>query len=304
MPLLRLRCGSQSKPLPHLQIRIPDTVSSATQHRKNRASLAHFDFGHSHPMVPPMKPIVWTIAGSDSGGGAGIQADLKIMHELGVHGCSVITALTAQNTLGVQLSESVSPQMLRAQLAALADDLPPVAIKTGMLGTTENVRIIIDFLQALKTTLICDPVFKSTSGTQLLAPEAVELIKKELFPLVDLLTPNLPEAEWLLGKKLPPENAAAELLQLGVKSVLIKGGHSDSELCRDYWTNGIESIWFESPRIDTQSTHGTGCVLSSAIAAFVAKGASIPRAIKQAKELLTHKLQHAPGLGAGHGPFV
>ena len=226
------------------------------------------------------------------------------MHELGVHGCSVITALTAQNTRGVQLSEPVSPEMLKAQLTALAEDLPPVAIKTGMLGSVENVRIITDFLNTQHSALVCDPVLKSTSGANLLEPEAVSLMKTELFPLVDLLTPNLPEAEALIGCKLDAEAAAKELLKLGVKSVLIKGGHSDGNLCRDYWTNGIEERWFESPRIETRATHGTGCVLSSAIASFIALGDSIPTAIEKAKALLTRKLEAAPELGSGHGPFV
>ncbi|MFC1467838.1 bifunctional hydroxymethylpyrimidine kinase/phosphomethylpyrimidine kinase [Verrucomicrobiota bacterium] len=255
-----------------------------------------------------MKPIVWTIAGSDSGGGAGIQADLKIMHELGVHGCSVITALTAQNTLGVQLSEPVSPKMMQAQLDALADDLPPAAIKTGMLGTAENIRIITDVLRSLKQRhnfqLICDPVLKSTSGADLLEPEAIELLKAEMFPLVDLLTPNLPEAEALTGRQLDVEAASAELIKLGVKSILIKGGHSADNLCRDYWTDGQRAQWLESPRITTRATHGTGCVLSSAIASFLALGEPMPEAIRQAKNLLTSKLESAPELGSGHGPFV
>lgn len=293
-----------------------------------------------------MKPIVWTIAGSDSGGGAGIQADLKVMHELGVYGCSVITALTAQNTLGVQLSEPVSPQMLKAQLEALASDLPPAAIKTGMLGSAENCRILVDFLNTqhptfntqrptsnaqrptlntqhptsntqrptsntqrpttalAHTLLVCDPVLKSTSGANLLEPKALEMLKKELFPLVDLLTPNLPEAEALIGRKLEVTAAAEELLKLGVKSVLIKGGHSDSETCRDYWTDGQTGRWFESPRVHTRATHGTGCVLASAIAAYAARGDAIPDAIGKAKALLTEKLTQAVPFGAGHGPFI
>lgn len=253
-----------------------------------------------------MKPIVWTMAGSDSGGGAGIQADLKVMHELGVHGCSVITALTAQNTLGVLRSEPVSPQMLQAQLDALADDLPPVVIKMGMLGSMQNCQMIINFLTTAHFTplLICDPVLKSTSGSNLLAPNAIELLKTELFPLIDLLTPNLPETEALLGRKLPTETAARELIQLGVKSVLIKGGHSKDNRCRDYWTDGQSSRWYEAPRIDTRATHGTGCVLSSAIASYTALGSTIPDAIERAKKLLTQKLQTADLLGAGHGPFV
>jgi hydroxymethylpyrimidine kinase/phosphomethylpyrimidine kinase/thiamine-phosphate diphosphorylase len=260
----------------------------------------------THPDLNAMKPIVWTIAGSDSGGGAGIQADLKVMHELGVHGCSVITALTAQNTLGVQYSEPVSAKMLTAQMRALANDLPPAAIKTGMLGSAQNCRIIIDFLTTLTADaiLICDPVLKSTSGAPLLEPHAIKLLKQELFPHVDLLTPNLPETETLLGRKLAPEAAAIELLQLGVKSVLIKGGHAEEYLCRDYWTDGQSERWFEAPRIPTRATHGTGCVLSSAIASFIAHGHSISAAIELAKKLVTEKLRAAPLLGAGHGPFV
>lgn len=258
-----------------------------------------------------MRPIAWTIAGSDSGGGAGIQADLKVMHELGVHGCSIITALTAQNTCGVQRCETVSGPMLKAQLEALAADLMPAAIKTGMLGSAKNCQIIIDFLKALylrpeiqQPALICDPVLKSTSGANLLEPEALELLKKELFPLVDLLTPNRPETEILIGPGPDTETAAKAILNLGVKSVLIKGGHAAGPVCRDYWTDGKEEAWFESKRIDTTATHGTGCVLSSAIASFYALGDPIPVAIKKAKSLLSAKLASAPQLGCGHGPFV
>ncbi len=257
-----------------------------------------------------MKPIVWSIAGSDSGGGAGIQADLKVMHEIGVHGCSVITALTAQNTLGVTFSETVSPKMLLNQLLALSADLAPVVIKTGMLGSAENCRIITEFLTDFISKsenppkIVCDPVLKSTSGANLTDPDALKYLQNNFSPLIDLLTPNIPEAEVLLGRDLSVEESAKELLKFGVKSVLIKGGHADGDICRDFFYDGTESLWFESPRVETTATHGTGCVLSSAIAAFIALGDPVPAAIFKAKELLTQKLKCAGKIGLGHGPFV
>jgi len=206
----------------------------------------------------PPSPIAWTIAGSDSGGGAGIQADLKVMNAFGVHGCSVITALTAQNTRGVQSTEPVSEAMLRAQLQALETDLPPAAIKTGMLGSLESCKIVADFLEryeiqdtgyrigqnpdgscilnpesAAKPLLVCDPVLKSTSGADLLDPEALDILINEILPQVDVLTPNLPEVETIIGEAFKnAEDAAAQLLTMGVGSVLIKGGHGSKRLPR------------------------------------------------------------------------
>lgn len=256
-------------------------------------------------------PTVWTIAGSDSGAGAGIQADLKVMNAFGVHGCSVITALTAQNTIGVERSHPVSPEMLSAQLEALNKDLPPAAVKTGMLGSAETCRSLADLMDSHFTahgsrlTLVCDPVLKSTSGSSLLDDDAIDILKKRIFPHVRVLTPNLPETEFLIGHKIKSvEDAARELLNMGCESVLIKGGHAEDNECRDYWTNGTQRRWLSSPRIETKDTHGTGCILSSAIASALALGQSIPDAVTTAKTFLNQCLKSPSGLGAGHGPMM
>lgn len=251
-------------------------------------------------------PIVWTIAGSDSGGGAGIQADLKTMNAFGVHGCSVVTALTAQSTRGVDSVEAASADMLRAQLDALAKDLPPAAIKTGMLGNAESCRIIADFLDPVQDSpvIICDPVLKSTSGANLLNDGALDILIHGIFPKVGILTPNLPEAEALLGQPFQSaEEAAAQILDMGVGAVLIKGGHAEEDACRDYWTDGTDSMWLSSPRIDTRDTHGTGCILSSAIASAIALGQRSPEAIITAKTFLNQCLKSPTHVGAGHGPM-
>jgi len=260
------------------------------------------DFGPSDlPTFRP--PIVWTIAGSDSGGGAGIQVDLKTMNAFGVHGCSVITALTAQNTQGVQALEAVSGSMLRAQLQSLAADLPPAAIKTGMLGSAETCKTVAEFFQTLEVPIICDPILKSTSGTDLLDPEALDILIHGIFPKVEILTPNLPEVGKILGAKFQSVEADTErLLEMGVGSVLIKGGHAESNECRDYWTDGTQSLWLSSPRIDTRATHGTGCILSSAIASALALGQAMPEAVATAKTFLNQCLKSPANLGKGHGP--
>lgn len=249
-------------------------------------------------------PIAWTIAGSDSGGGAGIQVDLKVMNAFGVHGCSVITALTAQNTLGVQTSEPVSGNMLRAQLQTLESDLPPATIKTGMLGSAESCRIVADVLADQNTFVVCDPVLRSTYGTDLLDPAALDVLIHGIFPKVGMLTPNLPEVEALVGRAGQSIEAAAEhILALGVGSVLIKGGHAEGDDCRDYWTDGERVLWLSSPRIDTRHTHGTGCILSSAIASAIALGQALPEAIVTAKTFLNQCLKTPANVGAGHGPM-
>lgn len=257
------------------------------------------------------KPIAWTVAGSDSGGGAGVQADIKVMNLLGVHACSVITALTAQNTVGTGQLEKISPDMLSAQLDALKDDLPPQAVKLGMLGTAEAVEIVADFLAAANTPFtVCDPVLISSSGTFLLEAKAWPLLTKRLLPAVDLVTPNIPEAEHLLGIKITSpadiEAAAKETLALGVEEVLIKGGHSphDTERSCDYWTDGKEHAWLSSPRLSTRSSHGTGCVFSSAVAAARARGCSPLDSIVLAKAFLNQGLRQAPDLGNGFGPLA
>ncbi len=257
------------------------------------------------PVSDSLVPIAWTIAGSDPGGGAGIQADLKVMNAFGVHGCSAITALTAQNTLGVQDSQGVSATMLQAQLQALSTDLAPAAIKTGMLGSASNCRILAGFLAGRDTPVVCDPVLKSTSGTELLDPDAVEILMRSILPNVTVLTPNIPEANTLLARPgvKTIEQAAERLLESGVQSVMIKGGHANGDECRDYWTDGKQSVWLISPRIDTRSTHGTGCILSSAIASSLALGQSMLESVVTAKTFLNQCLKSPANLGCGHGPM-
>lgn len=228
------------------------------------------------------------------------------MNAFGVHGCSVVTALTAQNTVGVSRVEPVSAAMLRAQLDALRADLPPAAIKIGMLGGAEGCETVADFLNAPAppTFVVCDPVLQSTSGTPLLEGRAAETLMRGILPRVDLLTPNRPEAEALTGRTMATvESAARELLSLGPQSVLIKGGHAEGDRCRDYWTDGRQSLWLSSPRIDTRHTHGTGCILSSAIAASAALGRGLPEALIEAKTFLNQCLRSPAGVGTGHGPM-
>ncbi len=257
------------------------------------------------------KPIIWTVAGSDSGGGAGIQADVKVMNLLGAHACSVITAITAQNTIGTGRLEWVSTEMLTAQMESLQEDLPPAAIKLGMLGTAEAVSIVCDFLTAHRPAFsVCDPVLISSSGTFLLNAGAWPLVTKKLLPAVTLITPNIPEAEHLLGMEITNpseiEAAARKAISLGVQEGLIKGGHGshDIELSSDYWSNGKEHAWLSSPRIDTKNSHGTGCFLSSAIATARAMGCGPLESIVLAKAYLNQGLRQAPELGNGYGPLA
>jgi hydroxymethylpyrimidine kinase/phosphomethylpyrimidine kinase len=264
------------------------------------------DIQHATP-ENPRTPVVWTVAGSDPGGGAGIQSDLKVLNAFGIHGCTVITALTAQNTREVTATESVSETLFRAQLDALAGDLPPAAIKTGMLGSPATCRVLAAFLATpdlAACPLVCDPVLQSSSGAALLDPEALDLLKHDIFPRVSVLTPNLPEAAHLLGdRNRSMEETAEQMLALGVRSVLIKGGHAQGDDCRDYWTDGSIAMWLSSPRIDTRATHGTGCILSAAIAAGLALGKHIPEAIIDAKSFLNQCLRSPAHLGLGHGPM-
>jgi hydroxymethylpyrimidine kinase/phosphomethylpyrimidine kinase/thiamine-phosphate diphosphorylase len=257
--------------------------------------------------LPPL-PIAWTIAGSDSGGGAGIQADLKAMHALGVHGCSVITALTAQNTQGVQRIEPVSPGMIEAQLLSLQQDLPPAALKIGMLGTMAALRSVAEFLKQQRDVfVVCDPVMAATRGGTLLDPVALGSLRDDLLPRVDLLTPNIPEAEALVSYRIDStdevEKAARDLLRLGVHSVLIKGGHGNGSLCQDYWTDGHAHAWLSSPRWEAPHNHGGGCTLSSAIAAGVAQGLPLLDAVVLAKAYTNHGLRASRPLGQGRGPL-
>lgn len=256
--------------------------------------------------TPP--PIAWTIAGSDSGGGAGIQADIRAMQALGVHGCTVITALTAQNTQGVQRVESVSPAMIEAQLESLHSDLPPAAIKIGMLGTPDTIRTVAAFLRTLDTQVVCDPVLVATRGGSLLESGGLEALRRELLPRVDLLTPNLPETEALVsfpvGTDLEVERAARELHRLGVKNVLIKGGHGRGRLSQDYWSDGLRAAWLSSPRWQVTHHHGGGCTLASSVAAGLARGLSMLDAIVLAKAYVNQGLRADRKLGEGRGPIA
>lgn len=260
-----------------------------------------------YPIVPPL-PLAWTIAGSDSGGGAGIQADLKTFQGLGVHGCSVITSLTAQNTLGVQRVEHVSPGMIEAQLLALARDLPPAAIKIGMLGGAGAVQSVADFLDTVKTFVVCDPVLAATRGGALLDEAAYNTFRDGILPRVDILTPNIPEAERLLSRRIASpeavEAAARDLLKTGAKAILLKGGHSTGPLSSDYWTEGTTSGWLNSPRIATEHSHGGGCTLSAAIAAGRALGLDSLSAVTLAKAYTNQGLRGGGGIGSGRGPLA
>jgi hydroxymethylpyrimidine kinase / phosphomethylpyrimidine kinase / thiamine-phosphate diphosphorylase len=254
------------------------------------------------------KPITWTIAGSDSGGGAGIQADLKTMNALGTMGCSVITALTAQNTLGITEIEFPSQSMLAGQLSALAADLPPAAIKIGMLGNAANIETVVQHLAPLNAYTVFDPVMVSSTGSALFEAHAMNVLICKLMPLVHLLTPNIGEAEVLLGRKLHDkpdvEAAAIDLIKLGVKSVLIKGGHLPGARCCDYWTDGARKAWLSSPRQDVTHTHGTGCTLSSAIAACRARGYDELDAVVLAKAYVNQGLREGTSVGKGRGPLA
>ncbi|TNC49430.1 bifunctional hydroxymethylpyrimidine kinase/phosphomethylpyrimidine kinase [Rubellimicrobium rubrum] len=250
-----------------------------------------------------------TIAGSDSGGGAGIQADLKTFSALGVYGASVITAVTAQNTVGVSGVEEVSPGMIGAQIAAVLGDIGIGAVKIGMLASPVVIEAVHDGLRAFEGPIVLDPVMVAKSGDALLAPGAVAVLVQDLLPRADLLTPNLPEAARMLGRN--PATTKAEvlaqgraLLALGARAVLMKSGHAEGSLCVDRLVTADDIIEFTAPRILTRHTHGTGCSLSSAIAAELAKGADLPAAVHRAHGWLHGAIRAADrlGIGSGHGP--
>ncbi|NCT40453.1 MAG: bifunctional hydroxymethylpyrimidine kinase/phosphomethylpyrimidine kinase [Alphaproteobacteria bacterium] len=250
-----------------------------------------------------MIPKVLTIAGSDSSGGAGVQADLKTFSALGCYGMSVFTALTAQNTMGVQGVYSVPSSFLIQQLDSVFDDVPPAAVKIGMLGDVESIRALAFFLRERDVrNIILDPVMVATSGDQLIADDAVDALKEMLIPLADVITPNIHEAAILSGRKIDDAvEAARDLLSLGASGVLLKGGHGTGEICLDVYAydGGIEV--FEAPRLMTKNTHGTGCTLSSAIAAYVAHGHTMIDAIGEAKSYITEAIRHADDLNVGKG---
>ncbi|MGE0100329.1 MAG: bifunctional hydroxymethylpyrimidine kinase/phosphomethylpyrimidine kinase [Hydrogenophaga sp.] len=254
---------------------------------------------------------VLSIAGSDSGGGAGIQADLKTFAALGCYGMTAITALTAQNTLGVSDIHGVPPELLRAQLSAVLDDIGVDAVKIGMLHTPEIVRTVAWALKQYGVRrVVLDPVMVATSGDRLIAPETVQVLVDELFPLATVVTPNLDEAALLLGRPITQadelEVAARDLMTMGAAAVLLKGGHLPGHEVTDWLVSGPgAALRLASPRIESRNTHGTGCTLSSAIAAQLALGAPLDRAVVLARDYILEAIAQGADVctGAGHGPL-
>lgn len=247
-----------------------------------------------------------TIAGSDSGGGAGIQADLKTFHAHGVFGLSAITSVTAQNTQEVRAACDLSEEIVRAQISAVFDDFEIAAVKTGMLSSREIVEAVADeLIVRSEQPLVVDPVMISTSGFSLLKDDAIQCITDRLLPLATLVTPNLYEAELLSDKKIKTREgagfAARKIADLGMCAVLVKGGHLAGAAVDVLWDGACETI-FERERIDTENTHGTGCTLSSAIAANFALGYGLCDAIDRAKNYITEAIRHGLDIGEGSGP--
>ncbi len=256
-----------------------------------------------------MKGRVLIIAGSDSGGGAGIQADIKAVTAMDGFAMTAITALTAQNTVGVQAVHPVPPDFVAAQMRAVLDDLGADAIKTGMLGDAATVAVVADLLRerARGVPVVVDPVMVAKGGASLLADDAVAHMRRLLLPLAHVLTPNLPEAEVLTGMTIRDETdmhrAAAALLTMGPEAVLLKGGHLPGDELVDLLATLDGVVAFRSARIATRHTHGTGCTLASALAAGLAQGMALTEAVSRARAYVQAAIFSAPGYGAGHGPL-
>ncbi len=248
------------------------------------------------------------VAGSDSGGGAGIQADIKTVTVLGGYAATAITALTAQNTYGVQAIEAVSPAFVAQQMRAVLEDIGADAIKTGMLFSAEIIEAAADVLADYPDIpLVLDPVMVAKGGAALLKPDAIAALRHRLLPRAMLLTPNIPEAELLTGLSIAtPEDMVAagrRLLAEGPQAVLMKGGHLDGDTCIDLLVTPGNIERFESNRLKTKRTHGTGCSLASAIACHLGQGLPLPQAVEAARNWLQGAIAHAPHLGGGHGPI-
>lgn len=282
-------------------------------------------------------PRALTIAGSDSSAGAGIQADLKTFAALGVYGLSVLTAITAQNSLGIRASEDVAPELVEAQMDAVLEDIGADAAKTGMLCSAAIIEIVVSQTRKWGLRLVVDPVMVATSGSPLLRSEAVTMLRTQLLPLAEVVTPNIPEAEVLTGQRIETLDdmraAASAIFDMGTRYVVVKGGHrglmrgqdgqaqgtaptddvyfdGKEELCElaqgaaptDVYFDGERFVELRAERIQTLHTHGTGCTFSAAIAAFIARGMPVEEAVISAKHYITGAISHAPGLGHGHGP--
>ncbi len=250
-------------------------------------------------------PRALTIAGSDSGGGAGIQADLKTFAALGVYGLSALTAITAQNTEGVRAALDLPPALVEAQIDAVLEDIGTDVVKTGMLSNPAIIEAVAGRIRKWGLRVVVDPVMRAKGGACLLQPEAVTTLRTVLLPLAEVVTPNLPEAEVLTGQRIETLNdmraAARTIHALGPRHVVVKGGHRASESV-DVYFDGDHCIEFRAERIETPHTHGTGCTFSAAIAAFLARGLPVEEAVARSKHYVTEAIRHAPGIGHGHGP--
>lgn len=249
-----------------------------------------------------------TIAGSDSSGGAGIQADIKTMTCNGIYAMSAITALTAQNTTGVTKIMEVSPDFLKEQIKDIVEDIFPDAVKTGMVSSSELIKTISESIKEFKLkNIVVDPVMVATSGAKLISDNAIETLKNELLPLATVITPNIPEAEVLCGSKITSEkdmeNAAKSINEKFGCAVLLKGGHNLND-ANDFLFDGKIGTWFYGKRINNPNTHGTGCTLSSAIASNLAKGYALEKSVKNAKDYLSNALNAMLDLGKGSGPLA
>jgi len=248
-----------------------------------------------------------TIAGSDSGGGAGIQADLKTFSALGVFGMSAITAVTVQNTKGVSSYEEISPETVGDQIRSVVTDIGADAAKTGMLASAAIIEAVSDAVEETGLrNLVVDPVFVSKHGHPLLREEAVDELRRRIVPLATIVTPNLPEAAGLAGFEVRDredmQRAAEAILELGTRAVLVKGGHLEGGPATDLYADGVDSRWLEAERIETPHTHGTGCVLSAAITSHLARGEALADAVAGGKEFVTEAIRHSLAIGQGIGP--
>ena len=254
-------------------------------------------------------PIVLSVAGSDSSGGAGIQADLKTFSALGVYGATAITAITAQNTQGVFSQQALSPQMVYEQITAVVDDLSPKVVKIGMLSNVDIVHAVANALSQYSLTIILDPVMVSSSGHRLLSLEGQDALKEKLLPMATLITPNIPEMEALTGMSLTTfdekQKAAHYLIDSGAKAILLKGGHEEGDIKTDILYSVHEGEMqidtFASDTIPSKNIHGTGCTLSSAIAALMARGYELPNAVSEAKRYVSDAIRSGADIKIGHG---
>lgn len=251
-------------------------------------------------------PRVLSIAGSDSGAGAGIQADLKTCAALGVYGLSAITAVTAQNTLGVRRVLEMPVELVEEQIDAVLEDIGADVLKTGMLASSAMLVAVAGRIRAWGKRVVIDPVMHAKDGMPLLQPEALSILRSTLLPLAEVVTPNLPEAATLLGREITSleemREAARELHALGPRHVVVKGGHRAARPV-DVYFDGVHLRELHAERLHTRHTHGTGCTFATAIAAFLARGWPVEQAVADAKAYITGAIQHAPGLGQGQGPL-